>query len=168
MNKENYIKIMSWWQSHKKLLKVTAMAERILEIVTVVGYLVLLLYSAYVNGGLLLRSAVTSVIALYGCTLLRFTVNAPRPYQKYDTLPAINKYTKGQSFPSRHLTSISVISISMMYMNTYVGIIFILFTFMMGVLRVLLGVHFVKDVAVGAAIGWIIGITGIYLIPLLF
>lgn len=162
MNKENYVKLMNYWQEHRRFCKCLIAVEKSVEIAVIISYAALLLYSLYVNIGFALRSAVTSIIALYLCTLIRFVVNAKRPYQVFETLPAMNKDTLGQSFPSRHLTSISVIAVSMLYMNIALGCIFFALMVLMGALRVLLGVHFVKDVTVGAAIGIVIGILGLY------
>ncbi len=167
MNKEIYIKLMNYWQEHKRFCKSMIAVEKAAEIIVIISYIALLFYSLYGDIGFALRSAVTSIIALYICTLLRFVINARRPYQVYEALPAMNKDTKGQSFPSRHLTSVAVISISMLYMGVAFGCVFFALMLIMGALRVLLGVHFVRDVTVGAAIGLVIGILGVYISPLI-
>ena len=168
MTKESYVKLMEYLLWHKKLRKTLVAAERILEILTVAAYFLLLIYTIYANPGYTLLSAVTCIAALYVCTLIRNVTDRKRPYEAYETLPAINKDTKGKSFPSRHLTSISVIAISLMGVNIPLGIIFLFFALVMATLRVVLGVHFIKDVAVGAAIGFAFGIVGMYLVPCLF
>lgn len=168
MNKENYVKLMNYWLRHRSFCKSLIAVEKAVEIAVIISYVALLFYSLYVNAGFALRSAVTSMIALYLCTLIRFVVNARRPYQVFETLPAMNKDTLGQSFPSRHLTSISVIAVSMLYMNIALGCVFFVLMLLMGALRVLLGVHFIKDVTVGAAIGAVIGVLGIYVLPYIF
>ncbi len=165
MNKENYVKLMEFWQEHRRFCKSLIAIEKAAEIAVIISYAALLVYLLCTDISFALRSAVTSIIALSLCTLLRFVVNARRPYQVYETLPAMNKDTKGQSFPSRHLTSVAVISISMFHINIALGCVFFGLTLIMGALRVLLGVHFAKDVAVGAAIGLVIGILGVYISP---
>lgn len=165
MNKENYVKLMEFWQEHRRFCKSLIAIEKAAEIAVIISYAALLVYLLYSNIGFALRSAVTSIIALSLCTLLRFVVNARRPYQVYETLPAMNKDTKGQSFPSRHLTSVAVISVSMLYMSTVFGCIFFALMLIMGTLRVLLGVHFVRDITVGAATGLVIGFLGVYISP---
>ena len=167
MNKENYVKLMNYWQEHRPFCKIMIATEKMAEIIVIISYALLLVYSVYSDVGFALRSAVTSIIALYLCTLLRFVVNAKRPYQVYETLPAMHKDTLGQSFPSRHLTSVAVIAVSMLYTNIVIGCLFVALMLLMGTLRVLLGVHFVKDVTVGAVIGLAIGIVGIYIFPLI-
>lgn len=166
MTKETYVKLMEYLLWHKKLRKTLVAAERILEILTVAAYFLLLIYTIYANPGYTLLSAVTCIAALYICTLIRNVTDRKRPYEVYETLPAINKDTKGKSFPSRHLTSISVIAISLMGINVPLGIIFLFFALVMATLRVVLGVHFIKDVVVGAAIGIVFGVIGIFIVPL--
>ena len=165
MNKETYIKVMDYLYEHKALRKTMVAAERIIEISVVAAYFASLIYALYTSAGKVLISAVTCLTALYLCTMIRVVADKRRPYEVYDYLPAIDKSTKGQSFPSRHLTSIAVIAISILSLNVPIGIVFLCLTVIMGALRVLLGVHFIKDVAVGAAIGIIIGVVGMFVVP---
>lgn len=164
MNREVYRKIMSYFEEHRRFCRALIMLERFFEILVIASYAMLLLYFIFSSVEVLLRSAVTSLVALYICTLIRFVMNRPRPYEKYEILPAMNKDTKGQSFPSRHATSAAVISVSMLYFNAYIGIAFVAVALAICTLRVLLGVHFIKDVTVGAAIGFVLGIIGLFII----
>ncbi len=166
MTKETYKKLMEYLLYHKKLRKTLIAIERILEILTVLAYFLLLIYTIYADPGYTLLSAVTSVAALYVCTLIRNVADRRRPYEVFETLPAINKDTKGKSFPSRHLTSISVIAMSLLGISIPLGILFLFFTLVMAILRVVLGVHFIKDVAVGAGVGIVFGIVGVFIVPL--
>lgn len=165
MNKQNYIKLMNYLYEHKALRKTMVAVERIIEISVVLAYFASLIYCLYTSAGKALLSAVTCIAALYLCTMLRVVCDKRRPYEVYETLPAIDKSTKGKSFPSRHLTSIAVIGVSLLSLNIPLGILFLFLTLLMGALRVLLGVHFIKDVAVGAAIGIIIGVIGMFVVP---
>ena len=165
MNKQTYIKVMNYLYEHRALRKTMVAVERIIEISVIAAYFASLIYCLYTSAGKALLSAVTCILALYLCTMLRVVADKRRPYEVYDMLPAIDKTTKGKSFPSRHLTSIGVMSITLLSLNIPIGIVFLFLTAVMGALRVLLGVHFIKDVAVGAAIGIIIGIIGMYVVP---
>ena len=167
MNKQTYVKVMDYLYEHRVLRKTMVAVERIIEVSVIVAYFASLIYCLYTSAGRALLSAVTCLLALYLCTMIRVVADKKRPYEVYETLPAIDKTTKGKSFPSRHLTSIGVISITLLSLNIPLGIVFLLLTAVMGALRVLLGVHFIKDVAVGAAIGIIIGVVGMYVVPCL-
>ena len=167
MNKQTYIKVMNYLYEHKTLRKTMVAVERTIEVSVVAAYFCSLIYCLYTSAGKALISAVTCLAALYLCTMIRVVADRKRPYEVYETLPAIDKSTKGKSFPSRHLTSIAVISIALLSLNIPLGILFLFLTVVMGALRVLLGVHFIKDVAVGAAIGIIIGVVGMFVVPCL-
>lgn len=79
--------------------------------------------------------------------------NAPRPYEIYDYEPILSKETEGNSFPSRHVFSIFVIS-------TGISLLYPMWSFILFPLGIILamcrhfgGVHFLKDVVVGALCG---------------
>lgn len=166
MNKETYIKLMTYLQRHGRVRKALIFAERTLEIVVILSYGGLLFYTVYTSVDFAILSAVTCLLALCICTILRVVFNRRRPYEVYDAMPALDKDTKGKSFPSRHLTSIAVIAVNILAINIPLGAVFLLLTAVMGALRVLLGVHFIKDVVVGAAIGIVIGTLGMYVAPI--
>ena len=168
MNKQTYKKIMTYLEERRGLTKALVGIERGIEAAVIIAFALFIIYTVYTSAGYALLSAATCLVALYVCTVLRMVLNRPRPYEVYDCLPAMHKDTKSKSFPSRHLTSIAVISVCLFKINPLLGIPFILLTFVMGFLRVFLGVHFIKDVTVGAAIGFAFGIVGMYLVPCLF
>ncbi len=95
-------------------------------------------------------------------TALRAIINAQRPYEKYDYIPAVPKDTKGKSFPSRHTVSAFIIAMAFMYIQSSLGIIMLIIAAAIGVVRVLSGVHFIRDVISGAAIGVLIGVLGFF------
>lgn len=164
MKKECYVSLMNYFRLNTKLCRILVVIEKGLEISTVIAYLVLLSILLFQNINFAFRSAITSLLALTFCTILRKKIHSPRPYELFGTPSVMGKTKKGESFPSRHLTSISVISISFLYIFVPLGITFLAASLIMATLRVLLGAHFIKDVSVGAIIGWLFGIIGIYLI----
>ena len=95
-------------------------------------------------------------------TVMRAIINAQRPYEKYDYTPAVPKNTKGKSFPSRHTVSAFIIAMAFLYIRPSIGIIMLIIAALIGVVRVLSGVHFIRDVISGAAIGVTIGILGFF------
>ena len=101
------------------------------------------------------------------CTLIlisviRLIINAKRPYEVYDYEPPVNKNTLGKSFPSRHTVSAFIIAMAFMYIQPSLGIIMLCLATAIGLTRILSGVHFVRDVVGGAAIGIIIGVIGFF------
>lgn len=95
-------------------------------------------------------------------TVLRAIINAQRPYEKYNYTPVVFKATQGKSFPSRHTVSAFIIAMAFLYINMTVGIIMLGVAAAIAVIRVLSGVHFIRDVVSGAAIGVIVGILGFF------
>ena len=82
-------------------------------------------------------------------SLLRKKINAPRPYEKWDIKPLLDRDSPGQSMPSRHVFSATIISMACLHASLSVGVILLVLSALLGLVRVLGGVHFPKDVVVG-------------------
>lgn len=135
-------------------------------------FVTLLIYCAYplVLGGLIFtrdirfwRVLLTPAISFVLVSILRHHIDAPRPYEISDSVPIIEKESKGNSFPSRHVFSAFVIATTLYFISKPLGVILMAAGFLLAVLRVIGGVHFPKDVIVGAIIGIISGVLGFYL-----
>lgn len=103
-------------------------------------------------------------ISFLAVTLFRKICNAKRPYEVWDTPPLIPKETKGNSFPSRHVFSITIIAEAAGYICPPLGICLAAAGVFLAAVRVIARVHFVKDVLAGAALAVILGSVGFYLI----
>ena len=68
---------------------------------------------------------------------------------------------RGRSFPSRHAFSALAIGVSALPLCPVPAIIVLALSVLMCIARVLVGIHFIRDVAAGAAIGVISAILGI-------
>lgn len=68
---------------------------------------------------------------------------------KYNIKPLFVKDTKGESMPSRHVFSITIIAMCWLYVSVPVGIIMLMLVEIMAASRVLAGVHFVRDAVAG-------------------
>lgn len=90
-------------------------------------------------------------------TAVRDKIDRPRPYETHEITQIIKKDKKGHSFPSRHCFSMACISMVFMYINRWLGRLFILFTAVLAALRVIGGVHYPSDVATGCAVGFLCG-----------
>lgn len=98
---------------------------------------------------------VTAVPAVFFVLLsvFRKKLNRRRPYESCDLQPLIEKDTKGKSMPSRHVFSGAIIAMAFLSVNVPLGIIFLIWSLLIGVVRVIGGVHYPSDVAAG----WLIG-----------
>ena len=91
-------------------------------------------------------------------SLLRKKINAPRPYEEWDINPLLDRDSPGQSMPSRHVFSASIISMACLHASLSVGLILLILSAILGLVRVLGGVHYPKDVVVGYIYGLVWGV----------
>ena len=82
-------------------------------------------------------------------SLLRKKINAPRPYEIWEIVPLLDRDSPGQSMPSRHVFSATIISMACLHASLSVGVILLVLSALLGLVRVLGGVHYPKDVVVG-------------------
>lgn len=90
-------------------------------------------------------------------SLVRKVINIPRPYEVYAIHPLISKASKGNSMPSRHVFSATIISMCLLTSNLGLGSLGLFLSATLAFCRVLVGVHFPKDVLVGLFLGIGIG-----------
>ena len=138
-----------------------------------ITYITVLLYAGYLVYGaffepsgdynILYRSILIPGVSFVIVSLFRKIISAPRPYEVYDFVPALNKDTKGKSFPSRHVFSIFIVAMAYFQVSAVLGCILIIMGLALAVIRVVGGVHFIKDVIAGALIAIIIGIICFWL-----
>ena len=86
-------------------------------------------------------------------SLLRKKINAPRPYDEWDIKPLLDRDSPGQSMPSRHVFSATIISMACLHASLSVGVILLVLSALLGLVRVSGGVHYLKDVVVGYICG---------------
>ncbi len=165
MKGESY-KTMSAYFSETKARSQTIKAlHDVLPLVMYIFYPVQMIALAINNGigsEVFLRFTLIPLCTLIFVTVIRALINAKRPYEVYDYTPAVHKDTKGKSFPSRHTVCAFIIAMAFLYVNFRVGVIMLVIAAIIGVTRVLAGVHFIRDVISGAAIGILIGVLGFF------
>ena len=99
----------------------------------------------------------------YGVTGLRWTVKAITALT-FGSYALLVKETKGKSFPSRHVFSIAMIAMTFLRVSLPLAVLFFVLTALLAALRVLGGVHYVRDVAAGAAMGVLCGLLGFFIL----
>ncbi len=122
-----------------------------------------LLYFAYAEGGIpdAVKLILVGGIPFVLVSLLRELVDAPRPYEIYDFYTVRPKERAGRSFPSRHVFSAFLVASLAISVSVPLAAAMVALGAALGAARALLGIHFVRDVAVGAALGLIFGALGI-------
>ena len=91
-------------------------------------------------------------------SFLRKKINAPRPYEEWDIKPLLDRDSPGQSMPSRHVFSATIISMACLHASLSVGVILLVLSAFLGLARVSGGVHYLKDVVVGYIFGLVWGV----------
>lgn len=102
-------------------------------------------------------SAVPFVIV----SLVRSFINAPRPYELYEFYEKKPKDKAGRSFPSRHVFSAFMIAVLSVPVSLPLAVALLAVSLSLAASRVLLGIHFIRDVAAGGIIGTLSGVLGI-------
>lgn len=124
-------------------------------------YPVLLILLAWSGTPLFFPCLFTPVISFLALSFFRKHTNAPRPYETLDIEPLIKKNVRGKSFPSRHVFSAFLITMCWFAYLPTAGIILLVPAALVVVIRVIGGVHFPKDVVVGAVVGIACGLLGL-------
>lgn len=96
-------------------------------------------------------------------SVVRHFINRPRPYETWSIDPLIAKDTSGNSMPSRHVFSSVIIAMTWLWITAPVGVALLIVSVIAAAIRVVGGVHYVSDVAVGYAVGVVAGIVLFFL-----
>ena len=92
-------------------------------------------------------------LSFLAVSVFRKLCHVKRPYEVYPITPLIKREKNGDSFPSRHTFSIFLIGGVWYIFNPLVGSIILTCGLFLGLIRVIGGVHYVKDILCGAALG---------------
>ena len=133
------------------LLSLLRTFNRFMTVVMPIVYLTLLA-TTYLQEGLGKQVLIYVFIPASGfviLSLLRKKINAPRPYEVWEIVPLLDRDSPGQSMPSRHVFSATIISMACLHASLTMGMICLILSALLGLVRVLGGVHFPKDVVVG-------------------
>lgn len=167
MKEEQYKFLSEFFTSTKSRSNTLKALHDILPAILMLFYplqLIYLLYTTGFNNEVFLKATFTPLGVLIVVTVMRRIINAKRPYEVYDYTPAVSKNTKGKSFPSRHTACAFIIAMTFLYLDVKIGIVMLVISTVIGITRVLSGVHFVKDVVFGALFSIITGIICFFLL----
>ena len=154
-----YMKNYQEWYGHVAgkiknkpfLLSLLRAFNRFMTVVMPIVYLTLLA-TTYLQEGLGKQIWMYVFVPASGfviLSLLRKKLNAPRPYEVWEIVPLLDRDSPGQSMPSRHVFSATIISMTCLHASLSVGVILLVLSALLGLVRVLGGVHFPKDVVFG-------------------
>lgn len=135
---------------------------------TVLGYIafpVLVLYLLYSQPPFYtFRTLLVCAGCFAAVTLIRNRIDRPRPYISQGYQPIIYKISEGRSMPSRHVASCFIIAFAW-YQAGVVPFVFMLSAaFLLALVRVLGGVHYLSDVISSALGASLLGYTAFILL----
>ena len=157
---EWYDKRKSSLLRHPQLLQLMRVFNRMMTILMPLAYLTLL-STSFISKGLgqdLYAYILVPALGFILLTLVRKWINQPRPYETWEIVPLLDKDSHGNSMPSRHVFSATIISVACLHASLPVGLVLLVLSAFLGFVRVLGGVHYPKDVLVGYACGLLLGI----------
>ncbi len=167
MKQESYLRLHTFLRGHPRLLRVAAGANTAITGAIYLAYPCLIVW-LFAHDGLLaaFRAVVVPAVGFVAVTLLRQVIDAPRPYEVFGIEASVPKDTRGKSFPSKHTFSIFVIATAFLECLATPAPAIIVFALgvALATLRVIIGVHFPRDVIAGALAGTLTGLIGFALI----
>ena len=141
-------------------LRLLRVFNRLMTVVMPIVYLTLLV-APYLQQGLGKQVLMYVFIPASGFVILSFLrkkINALRPYEVWEIVPLLDRDSPGQSMPSRHVFSATIISMACLHASLTMGMICLTLSAFLGLVRVLGGVHYPKDVVVGYICGLVWGV----------
>ena len=165
MNEQQLRRVFAWFREKPVRITVLRGVNFICTYGTVAVFAAECAVLALQRDPTLIRLGLTCGVPFVALSLARRAIDAPRPYEVYGLEPLIPKESRGKSFPSRHVFSICVIGTSLLYLAPPLGAALLALGALLAAARVLSGLHFGKDVLVGALIGVLSAIMGFVLIP---
>lgn len=164
MTEQRYHAVQAWFRARPAALKALLFGNKLLSLVVYIAYIGMALTLLLRQDGRLWRALIVPAVVFVGGTILRAWLNFPRPYEVYHTPSLDHKDRAGQSFPSRHMFSASVLAVCAYWLWPPLGWLMLGIVALLAPLRVLIGVHFIRDVVAGMLLGGALGYLGFFVL----
>lgn len=164
-DKNLFLGLYNLGQKNKSLYNTAKSITKLSEKIFPCFYVILLSHVLY-NKGLF----ITFIFIFVPLTILILNIflrklfKRQRPY-KYFNLD-INREGKSSenSFPSNHAASSAIIALAFFMVNSYLGIFLFCFSFLTGISRIILGLHYPFDILAGWFSGIFIGFAMFFIL----
>lgn len=157
MNEKNYARIRSWFLAKNIRIKSFLFLYKLLPLIVFISYIILCGWLLIKSDSRIFKVILIPMVIFVTVSIIRKIINRPRPYIVLNIEPLIKKNKNGESFPSRHVLSVCIIAVACFYINPWLGTFMSVLAIFIAIIRVLSGVHFVKDVVFGALISYVLG-----------
>lgn len=160
MKKETYIKMTKPFRENPKLAKALHILNKLFTGGMYLAYPLLLVYLFMIKDSMFLKALFVPASSFILLSFFRRKINRKRPYETFEMPPIIPKKTKGNSFPSRHVFSASIIAMTFLFVSpwSWLGVVFLCLSCLLAVVRVVSGVHYISDVLAGLLVAILWGI----------
>jgi len=94
----------------------------------------------------------SGIVAYLVADILKIFIHTPRPFDAFSSVHALISET-GYSFPSGHATFFMALAFSLFFSHKKAGYVFMFFALIIGIARIIAGVHFPIDILGGFVLG---------------
>lgn len=115
-----------------------------------------LIYKSFMKGRVFVVYTSTIIFSWFLAFVLKLIFQIERPFIELSLTPLF--YETGYSFPSEHMAFLSAFSLVFYKINRKIGIVLFVFTLLVGISRMVIGVHYTLDVAAG----WVLGVLTVF------
>lgn len=150
MKDEFYIKLNQRITKSGTASKVLPLLCNVLTFFVYISYFVIIGFLVVFKDikGLMIMIIPTGV-SFFAVSAARALVNKPRPYEEMNITPLKSNPKSGKSFPSRHTFAAFAVAFTTYFIHPVCFYVLITFAVLIAALRVLCGMHYVKDVVAG-------------------
>ena len=163
-----YERVRPFFVTHPYYLSLLKWTNRLVTLLMPLLYFYVLwaVYLKATKTWIVLAYLLVPAIGFIVLSVIRKRMNWPRPYELGTFPPLLNREGKGRSMPSRHVFSAAIISTVAWGVHPLLSVLGLSLALLLAGVRVLAGLHFVRDVVVGflSAILW--GFFWFYLLGL--
>lgn len=164
MNEKQYKIVINFCKKTKFRERAISFLCEYSPIVVIGIYVISIIYLLIEKDKRIFLFIIIPALDLFFVSILRNILNRPRPYDELNYTPLVKyKSGKGKSFPSRHTASGIIIAMACLYINKTLGVFTMILGLLIGISRVIVGVHYIKDVIFGIIISIIFGYIGFFL-----
>ncbi|MBQ8322092.1 MAG: phosphatase PAP2 family protein [Clostridia bacterium] len=161
---ENILKTV---YENKRLFNTLLFISHFISALSVVAAAVIFVKAFFISPFSLIKLAIILGIPFIAVSIIRKLLNKKRPYEIYDFYEIKPKKREGLSFPSRHAHSFFAVSLAVSFFYPILFIPLLILGLALCTFRVLLGIHFIRDVVTGALTGTISTILGFLILSTL-